>query len=389
MKIFKVCLYILAITFLGCREGEAMYFEGGKVVPVHISFPSAVFTAPDVVGAGISSPLIMNRAISLIDATPAEAAIHMSAYGFDHKGIINALKRAANRGVHVFVLIDISREETQEQNQPVIRELQHAGANLVAKSFYNDASKSAINHNKFILFSKLVTDRDTAANIVFQTSHNFTEADTKKVQDAVVLQQEGLYKAYLNYWTDMESRAVSGMKNYQYKEYNDDVAGIRACFLPMRKNGAFTGDDFIIDILNDITDPANTTVRVGMSDWVNSRLNVAQKLHELLKKGAKIELVVKNKIDDSIIDEIAQMEKEGAYVKMLNLEDKSRPRQNIHSKFMMIDGEYQHQRVRMVVTGSHNFTQNALQNNCETELLLRDPGIYSAYEDNYKGLKNM
>nr|WP_255492088.1 phospholipase D-like domain-containing protein [Chitinophaga sp. Cy-1792] len=331
----------------------------------------------------------MDRAISLIDATPAGAEIHMSAYGFDHSGIISALKRAAARGAHVFVLVDVSREETQEENKPVIRELQHAGTNLVAKPFYNDASKSAINHNKFILFSRLVTDRDTAANIVFQTSHNFTEADTKKVQDAVVLQQEGLYNAYLHYWTDLESRSVAGMKNYTYSEYNNVAAGIRACFLPMRRNGAFTGDDFIIDILDNITDPAHTTVRVGMSDWVNSRLNVAQKLHALLKQGATIELVVKNKIDDSIIDEIAQMEKEGAYVKMLNLEDKSRPRQNIHSKFMMIDGEYQHERVRMVVTGSHNFTQNALQNNCETELLLRDPGIYKAYEENYKGLKNM
>jgi hypothetical protein len=86
-------------------------------------------------------------------------------------------------------------------------------------------------------------------------------------------------------------------------EYANTADGITGFFFPKRKNGASFGDDTFIDILNNF-DPATATVRVGMSDCVVSRINVAQKLKELPTNGARIEVVVKNKIDIGVQNQL-------------------------------------------------------------------------------------
>src|SRR5690606_39302597 len=100
----------------------------------------------------------------------------------------------------------------------------------------NDAGNIAINHNKFALFSKIETSTGEEENVIFQTSHNFTVADSRKIQDAVVLEDQALYNAFKQYWEDIKIRAVVGMAFFDYREYIDETKGIYAYFLPKRKN---------------------------------------------------------------------------------------------------------------------------------------------------------
>ncbi|MCJ0743181.1 phospholipase D-like domain-containing protein [Pedobacter montanisoli] len=392
MNSFKIYFLALFLAFAGCKKtsenSNNNNNNGGtdQGTSVNLTLPSSVFTELDKVSKGQSSTAIMDKLISMINATPASAHIYMSIYMFDYQPLINALKEASNRGVYLHIMIDSSIDDSIKQNMStigVVRDFVKSGSELVIVT--NDVNTSSINHNKFVLFSELKTTNGNLENVVFQTSHNFTLDDSKKIQDAIILNDIGLYNAYIDFWKDIKAKSTSGMKDYYYKEYSATDGKINAYFFPKRRNGTSYGEDSIIEILNNISDLPNATIRVGMSDWVASRINVANKLSELLDKGAKVEIVVKNKIDSEIQTVLKSMEQRGATVKMYNISQT-----NIHSKFLMIDGKYKGEQCKIIATGSHNYTTNALRNNNETLVLLKNyTEIYNNYLNYYTEMKKL
>jgi phosphatidylserine/phosphatidylglycerophosphate/cardiolipin synthase-like enzyme len=362
-----------------------------QVIPLQAPVPDAFFTDLSKVGNGLASPVIMDRLIAMLDAAPQGSSVSLCIFGFDHAGVIDALKRANDRGVILRLMIDMSREETIAQNPPTISKLRSfinsSSEVIVIKS---DAGTSSINHNKFVLFSQLETRSGKVENVIFQTSHNFTVDDTKKIQDVVILSQKGLYDAYLAYWNDMKAKAGNGMKDFYYKEYDDPATGLTACFFPKRRNGVAYGGDNIIEILDGITEPSTALIRIGMSDWVASRINIVQKLDELLAQGATIEVIAKSKADQEILDGLENLRIKGAYVKIYNLTYSNQVKINIHSKFMLISGKWKGEQCNLLVTGSHNFTTNALRYNNEALLILKNHnGFFSTYMKVYDDMKKL
>jgi phosphatidylserine/phosphatidylglycerophosphate/cardiolipin synthase-like enzyme len=179
------------------------------------------------------------------------------------------------------------------------------------------------------------------------------------------------------------------MKDFEYREYKDNAAGIEAHFLPKRKEGVAYGGDSIIELLDEIENPASATVRVGMSDWTSTRMNIVEKLTELRSQGAKVEVIVKSSIADEILVALRELEKQGAYLKVYNMTSSSQTKVNIHSKFILIDGSLKGKKTKLLLTGSHNFTQNALRNNNEVMLKLWDSPLYQTYETTFSQLKNI
>lgn len=361
--------------------------EKETATPVKATFPDALFTEVSKVRTGAVSLTILDQLIGLINATPEGETIHLNVFLFDYKPLVESIKKASNRGVKVHVMMDLGREESHEINPLIYHDLKRTlevkGGSAV--SIVSDASTTAINHNKYVLFTKVVTTTGMVPNVVFQTSHNFTEADARKFQDAVMFSNEGLYNAFKANWEDMKTKATAGMKNFYYNEYSDQATNITAYFLPKRRNGTAYGEDSIIEFLNSIENPATATIKIGMSDWTNTRLNIVQKLAELRGQGATIEVVVKNKIDDNIMAGLRDLEKNGAYLKVYNM-----AMANIHSKFLLIEGNWKgNGNAKILITGSHNFTQNALRNNNEIMLLLKDHALFAKYNTHFENLKTV
>ncbi|WP_316816316.1 phospholipase D-like domain-containing protein [Pedobacter nyackensis] len=377
---------ILLLLFTACKKSTNNGTEAQTGASVSVDIPGVYFTDLTKVGIAQASPVIMNKLIEMINATPKSADIYLSIFGFDHAGVIDALKAASDRGVILHIMIDSSIDDTKTQNVLTIsriRSFLKSGSELSVVT--NDVNTSSINHNKFVLFSELNTNKGKATNVVFQTSHNFTVDDSKKIQDAVTLSNDGLYAAYLTFWKDINAKAMAGMKNFDYREYNGTSDGIIGFFFPKRKGGVSYGNDTMIEILDNITDLPNATIQVGMSDWVVSRINVANKLSELLSKGAKVEVVVKNKIDAEVQTVLRDMKTRGATIKIYNISQT-----NIHSKFMLINGKYKGEQCKIVATGSHNYTTNALRNNNEVLLLLKNyDSIFNTYQAYYSAMKKL
>ncbi|MBC3538880.1 phospholipase D-like domain-containing protein [Rufibacter sediminis] len=390
MNKIKYTFLFLLFALAACKaEDEPIKNEG--VIPLATPVNDLIFTNLNQVGNSLSSPVIMDRLTSMIDAAPEKSSLHLSIFGFTHKGIISALKRASERGVNLHLMVDMSREETQEENPPTIAELRSfLKPNSEVVVVTSDAGGSSINHNKFVIFSEVKTPDSKAENIIFQTSHNFTEADTKKIQEATVLSNKGLYEAYLSYWNDMKVRAVSGMKNFEYREFEDLNAGIKAYFFPKRKAGKNYGTDTIIDILSQITEPSTALIRVGMSDWSAARMNVVAKLETLLDQGATVEVIAKSSAAPEIQTALENLKRKGAYIKIYNISLSNQAKINNHAKFMLIKGKVNGAQSTLVVTGTHNYTGNTVYYNNEVILLFKNnASFFESFMSYYNEMKKL
>ncbi|WMI68152.1 phosphatidylserine/phosphatidylglycerophosphate/cardiolipin synthase family protein [Mangrovimonas sp. YM274] len=379
----KCCIALVVFVLTSCSkdEQEVNHFEVETEVNLDITFPEVLFTDVAQIAQRNSSKVILNRLIQLVDAAPQNSTIHISISAFQYTPLINALLRADNKGVAVSIIIDYSLETGQTNNLNAINLLRDGfSSNSKVTLLTNDSGAIAINHNKFALFSKVNTVDGEKENVVFQTSHNFAEASTKKAQDAVIFSNEDLYSSFLNYWDDMKSLAVSGMVNYYYREFISE--DINAYFFPKRREGEFYGEDTIIEILDDIQNPENATIKIGMSIWTDSRIAIVAKLSELIDEGATVEVIVKPSVGDNVFNALLELEAKGAFIKAFS-------NTNIHSKYMIIDADWQGTHRKIVVTGSHNYSQNALRYNNETLLLIKDDLIFSEYDTNFNQLKEL
>lgn len=384
----------LLLTVYACSssdDGQEKKSEKpiSSVIPLTEStstIPNALFTDPQKVKNGEESSIISDRLINYINAVPEDASIYVSIYLFEYKPIINALKNAHDRGIKLNIMMDMS---DRSHNYPTLNKMGYWGDDIQLVQVKSDAGPDAINHNKFVLFSEVTTDDKDLKNIVFQTSQNFKRNSLVKIQDAVILSNNELYEAYLNYWHKMEKLSLSGMKNYTYSEFNGSNGDIAAYFYPKRKNGSHYGGDTFIELLNNITDPSETTIKIGMSDWSIARISILNKLRDLQSKGATVEIITKNsKKDPKLMDGLKELKEAGGYVKVFNLKKAiDVPKINIHMKVMLIDGNYKNAHHKLIITGTQNLSYNAIWNSNELTLILTDSELFAKYEAYFPKLK--
>lgn len=347
--------------------------------PVHIH--RALFTDPAFVGTKLNDPQILEYIINFLGYAPKGAKVHLSIYLFSYNQLIEAIEEAYNRGVEIHLLIDNGRGESKDENKNTIAKLQgllKSPSRVVLVN--NDATSNAINHEKYVLFSDVHLSRGIAKNVVLNSSHNFTLAGTTKVQDAVVMTNKELYDAFLDNWENIASRSRNGMKNFQYKIVSVGDS-IEAHFFPRRENGSWDNRDTYLEIFDKIDDWEDANVRVIMSDW--TRVEVAEKLNELAEKGVYVEVITKNKSGNAdAVNEVYKLRAKGGYVKIVDMN-----KANTHSKIVLIKGKWDGKEQEIVLCGSHNFTHNALRNNNEVLLLLKNSSLFKDYYEYFDELK--
>lgn len=343
-----------------------------------ISYNKAVFTDPAKIKAVQYSYQIMNELIFLLNNSPEGSTVYINIYLIDYNPLIVAISNAHRRGVNINMIVDRSREDSQITNVNALKLLSpvltgHSKLVIIT----SDAGSSSINHHKHALFSKVVTPAGTATNVVFSTSHNFTTSDSRKIQDAVIISNDELYGVLVDNWNDMEARAQSGMSGFTFKNISLTSLPVTVQLYPRRINSAWDGVDSYIEFLNKISDYSNSSVTIGMSDWVASRVNVAEKLTALRKLGVKVTVVAKNKMDPEIDAELDKLKTAGGDVVILDM-DKGH---NIHSKILMIEGTYDGvPNQKILVNGTHNMTTNALKNNNELSLVFKNDNLFDVYK---------
>ncbi len=378
-------LLVIVHGFSACRK------DANNVVEQldDIRLNKVIFTDPEKVKLRKeNSTEIFDELIRYFESATKESTVHVNIYLLDYTPIINAIVKAHERGVKISILVDRSRDESIQTNVVAIQYLQAKLLGNSSLSIVNNdismGSSGSINHLKYVLFSELhIKGEGIAKNVVFSTSSNFTAADMKKVQDAVVISDDDLYVAFKTNWEAVLKYAEKGMSAYNYQTFSLADGDMNAYFFPRRLNNVFDGRDNIIEILDKISDYSSTSIQIAMSDWSDTRINIAQKLIELKDKGVKVEVIAKSSSGVLVQAELKKLKAKGAYVTIVLLPV------NIHAKFMLVEGTWNSlANTKLVVTGSHNFTSNALKVNNEVLLLLRNNILFADYKSYYQKLKS-
>jgi RNA-binding protein YhbY len=330
----------------------------------------------------------MAHLIKYLKYTPKVATVYVNIFGFNYLPVLNAIEKAYRRGVVMHVMIDSSNASTVAVNQnslTTLHSLFKKPSNVIAVS--NDigspATGYAIDHNKYVLFSEIDLPQGIVKHAVFATSENFGLATTKKVQDAVVMSSKGLYKAFLRDWNQIAKYAHSGMRNFTY--IAADLDSMKVFFFPRRENGEWDGHDTVIEQLDKLSNYTMDTVRVFMADW--TRVKIAQKLTALKKKGTTVQVITRSAgqgVSKQVIQELDRLKTAGGYVKILDI-----TKENDHSKCMLIKGTFNGKKRQIILTGSHNYTYNALKRNDEFLLMLKNSALFDDYWNYFGQLKKI
>src|SRR5690606_23518478 len=107
---FKISIFCLFLfVFAACSKNDKHTGTDKQKQAIHIQ--KALFTDPVKVKAVSSSTIIMDELIKYFDHAPAGSKVHFSIFGFSYPPLIDAIKRAQQRGVEINAMIDYSREE--------------------------------------------------------------------------------------------------------------------------------------------------------------------------------------------------------------------------------------------------------------------------------------
>ena len=367
---------------LSCKSAALIPAE--KPLPKK-EIKEAFFTDPAKLFKKEQATDIMDQLIRYVDQTPKGEDIYVNIYLIDYQPLIKALLEADRRGVHLHILIDQSRAESLSTNKKAYLTFQKSlSQKAELKLIYSTISTSSINHHKHLLFSRIETADAEISNLVFSTSHNFILSGTKKYQDAVAISDVHLYEAFLENFNQMKESADLGFKNWNYLEREIPSLQMTACFFPRRIQGEWDQQDNWMNYMNQIADYKNTHIYLAMSDWVVSRNELTEKLISLRQLGTQISVIAKNKADLQVLEKLQILKELGAHILILDMEKNG---YNMHSKYMLIDGNFEGKYQQVVINGTNNFTTNALRNNNECILIIRDSKIFEAYLANFNAIK--
>jgi phosphatidylserine/phosphatidylglycerophosphate/cardiolipin synthase-like enzyme len=332
-----------------------------------------------------------NRAIALIDATPAHEQLRFTFRDFNSRAIADALIAAHLREVDVRGVID-GGERTQATVIDLVRVI---GADRVvvcgAPGVYNSCISSAdppsLMHNKFLTFSRLADGR---APVVLQTSKNFlAPSQLTYYNDMVEIDGDvALYEAYTDYFADLQAQVRS-----------DDhfivapKAGPNTIFTSPRFQATRDEEDTIVEQMDEIdcaeggSSAGRGLIRVANMAFRSERAVIMRKLRELHKAGCEIDVIATN-LDGDIVAGLAS---EGIRVRPFFLRGLSTAQRQVivHSKFWLVDALSTRtgRRTKLVYAGSSNWRGDQQRSD---DLLLRiaDDGVYAAYSGYWEKIRD-
>ncbi len=327
---------------------------------------------------------ISNRLVDLIDETPQGESIEVS-YFVAQAGhpVIDALLRAYSRGVRVRVVLDSGDGQGPKKNAAIdeayARLAETLGTSATAqcnRSCITDEPDS-INHNKFATFSRT----GNAVHVVFQSTSNLRpdgSGDSAYNAAVIIYGNQNLYEQFLGYFDDLfiERRVTDD----NYDAYRPPVAAgaVTAHFFPRTDD-----KDTVSAWLKTVNCAAQpTTVRV-MAPFF-SRKKVRNALVGLAQAGCTVAVLARQ---DTITQEFCQSLEPKTLVKISP--SSKRDRVTIHAKYFTINGNYGGLNDQAITwTGSHNFTDNALEKNDETFVQFSSPAVNAPFVDNWERLWN-
>lgn len=340
---------------------------------------SAHFNSP-------GSRTIFNHLEDLIDGTPKGYKIRVAEFRLQDKKITDALTKAADRGVHVQVVVDRSaidgKKGTERDNA---RKLYTALNSLSDKETFMRAcgtpsagSCKGTNamHSKIFMFSR--TSGSSAVTAIGTANMNVDTLGGTGGWNSFYTDvgNKSLYKRYAKYFDDLADGGKKDPNYYQTLPPQIHV-DVKSYFYPREK-----GDTTV----NTLKTVSCARGRVQIAAWSFSREAVAKELRDLANRGCTVEIVT-NKFKPEVCKELFK----GKTPKTLTVRgfSASKGERGVHTKDMTIKQSGTSKSSQAVYTGSLNLNKTSLRLNDETAIRIMDnKGIYADYAASHAKISN-
>lgn len=255
----------------------------------------------------------------------ADRSIHLIIYSLKDKKVINALNRAAARGVDVQIICD-----------------HNASSGLADKVGGN--IKVTYRNSKGLMHQKiLIVDQ----NLVLCGSANLTTASLKMHGNLVIgIFSPLLANDLLKKFDSMQSEGLVKTAPIIERKINDQ--DLEFWFFPDQSRG--------VEKIKELISSAEKSVRIAMFTW--TRFDLAEAVVSAQKRGVKVEVVLDRNASNGVSKRVADKLLEGGVDVRVN----SGP-ELLHHKFLLIDNA-------TLLNGSANWTKAAFTNNDDFFLIL-------------------
>ncbi|MCB9550093.1 MAG: hypothetical protein H6706_30155 [Myxococcales bacterium] len=315
--------------------------------------------------------------IDLLAQAAPGAEIRAAWYTFSRRRMARAFVEAAERGVDVRFVLGNTNVQAGCVDWDAVADLKAGlGADHVTVcrpcADGGGCIGDGINHNKFMTVSRLL---DGSTDVVMQSSANLTNPQLHQHNNLVVIRGDAaLHAAYRAYWEDLRRQR----RDLDYYHIEDGADGRRVYFYP-RASG-----DTVVSIIGNTDCAAGARIRVAMAFFTNARLEVARALADARRAGCRVTALLREEPPTYPGDDVlATLRAGGVTVRLFPVVGE----RSIHSKYLLIDGQYAGSQRRLVWTGSHNYTGPALRGNDETLLRLEDDAVFAAYEADFAAIE--
>jgi phosphatidylserine/phosphatidylglycerophosphate/cardiolipin synthase-like enzyme len=304
-------------------------------------FWEVLFTAP----TGSSRRSLYQGGLEIQLAAAIDAAqrsIDLAAYEFNLPLLTDALLRAHQRGVVVRVVTD--DEAGFDDRETTLRQLAEARIRVVIDA------RRALMHNKFVIID---------STVVWVGSWNFTVNDTyRNNNNMLILRSRAAVENYQAEFNEMFDQRLFGPNSPSQTprpDFRQDGVPIRTFFAPE--------DDVLTSLLAEVGGAQQSIQFMVFSFTVDS---IAQQMIARGQAGVRVQGIFEVTGSETQFSELRPL-----FCAGLDARQDGNP-YRLHHKVFIIDG-------RTVITGSFNISQNAVESNDESLIIITDPDLAAEY----------
>ena len=280
-----------------------------------------------------------------------QSTLDIAAFELNSEALTQAIIRAHERGVAVRVVTD--DEHGLEDDDSSIIELEAYEIPLV------DDDRSGLMHNKFMIMDGI---------LVWTGSMNYTQNGAfRNNNNLMSLRSRRAVETYQAEFDEMFERGEFGITSSDdnFADFQQDGVGIEIYFA--------SEGPVIDEILAEITD-AESTIRFMTFSFTRDDLGMA--LLDAAERGVTVEGVFETTGSETSFSEMTRL-----FCAGLDVRQDGNPG-ILHHKVFIIDED-------TVVTGSFNFSNNAVESNDENLVIIQEPDIATLFLQEFERMKQI
>lgn len=301
-------------------------------------------------GSSDSATYVNGIDVALANAIDSvQNTLDIAAFEMNNEVIYEAILAAHERGVTVQIVTD-DEHGLEDEKDAALRDLIAAGVPVV------DDSRSALMHNKFMIM-------DSAA--VWTGSWNYTVNGTyRNNNNALVMQNADAVAAYQDEFDEMFKDGEFGSRST-----DDGVISFTQGDTEVSIVFASEGDES--PVLAEVVKQAKSDIRIMTFVFSDDDLGAA--IVEMIGEGVTVQGIFENRNSTADWSELPALHCAGGDMRQ------DGNRYTLHHKVMIVDDD-------TVITGSFNYSANALGSNDENVVIIKNKDIAALYIDEWQRL---